>query len=57
MDGHPQATVVLFPCSLVTSQGFKEATMRIARGARTLAHLLVFLIVICFSHVSSCYGA
>jgi len=27
MDGHPQATVVLFPCSL--SQGFKEATMGI----------------------------
>ena len=26
MDGHPQATVVLFPRSLVT-QGFKEATM------------------------------
>jgi len=25
MDSHPQATVVLFPCSL--SQGFKEATM------------------------------
>jgi len=28
MDGHPQAVVVLFPCSLVT-QGFKEATMGI----------------------------
>jgi len=28
MDGHPQATVVLFPCSLAT-QGFKEATMGI----------------------------
>jgi len=28
MDGHPQATVVLFPCSLVM-QGFKEATMGI----------------------------
>jgi len=27
MDGHPQATVVLFPCSV--SQGFKEATMGI----------------------------
>jgi len=27
MNGHPQATVVLFPCSL--SQGFKEAAMRI----------------------------
>jgi len=27
MDGHPQATVVLFPCSL--SQGFKKATMGI----------------------------
>jgi len=28
MDGHPQATVVLFPCSLHI-QGFKEATMGI----------------------------
>jgi len=28
MDGHPQATVVLFPCSHAT-QGFKEATMGI----------------------------
>ena len=28
MDGHPQAMVVLFPCSLAT-QGFKEATMEI----------------------------
>jgi len=28
MDGHLQATVVLFPGSLAT-QGFKEATMRI----------------------------
>jgi hypothetical protein len=27
MDGHPQATVLLFPCSL--SQGFKEVTMGI----------------------------
>jgi hypothetical protein len=27
IDGHPQATVVHFPCSL--SQGFKEATMGI----------------------------
>jgi len=27
MKGHPQAVVVLFPCSL--SQGFKEATMGI----------------------------
>jgi hypothetical protein len=26
IDGHPQATVVLFPCSLL-KQGFKEATM------------------------------
>jgi hypothetical protein len=34
MDGHPQATVVLFPCSL--SQGFKEATMGI-----TLFHLFI----------------
>jgi len=28
MDGHPQATVVLFPCSHVT-HGFMEATMGI----------------------------
>jgi len=28
MDGHPQATVVLFPCSLAM-QGFKEAIMAI----------------------------
>ena len=28
MDGHPQALVVLFPCSLAT-QGFMEATMGI----------------------------
>jgi len=27
MDGHPQATAVLFPCSL--SQRFKQAVMRI----------------------------
>jgi hypothetical protein len=28
MDGHPQATVVVFPCSL-TTQGSMEATMEI----------------------------
>jgi len=38
MDGHPQAMVVLFPCSI--SQGFKEATMGI-----TLFH---------FFHLFSC---
>jgi len=38
MDGHPQATVVLFPCSL--SQGFKEATMGIT--------LFVSSLLICF---------
>ena len=38
MDGHPQATVVLFPCSL--SQGFKEATMGIT--------LFVSSLFICF---------
>jgi len=37
MDGHPQATVVLFPCSL--SQDFKEATMGI-----TLFHFICFLL-------------
>jgi len=35
-DGHPQATVVLFPCSL--SQGFEEATMGF-----TLFHFILFL--------------
>jgi len=39
MDGHPQATVVLFPCSL--SQGFKEATMGI-----TLLYLLHLFLVL-----------
>ena len=38
MDGHPQAMVVLFPCSL--SQGFKEATMGIT--------LFVSSLFICF---------
>ena len=43
MDGHPQATVVLFPCSL--SQGFKEATMGI-----TLFHLFhLFLALRCIA--------
>jgi hypothetical protein len=36
MDGHPQATVVLFPCSI--SQGFKEAIMGIT----------LFYLFICF---------
>ena len=36
MDGHPQAMLVLFPCS--RSQGFKEATMRF-----TLFHFILFL--------------
>jgi len=40
MDGHPQATAVLFPCSL--SQGFKEAVMRI-----TLFHSFRFVFVSC----------
>ena len=35
MDGHPQATVVLFPCSLL-KQGFKKATMRITSCASSL---------------------
>jgi hypothetical protein len=35
MDGHPQATVVLFPCSLL-KQGFKEATMEITSWASSL---------------------
>jgi hypothetical protein len=35
MDGHPQATVVLFPCSLL-KQGFKEATMGITSCASSL---------------------
>jgi hypothetical protein len=39
MDGHPQATVVLFPCSL--SQGCKEATMGIT--------IRLFILFVCFS--------
>jgi hypothetical protein len=39
MDGHPQATAVLFPCSL--SQGFKEAVMRITLFHSF--HLVLFL--------------
>jgi hypothetical protein len=39
MDGHPQATVVLFPCSL--SQGFKEATMGI-----TLFYLFILFLAL-----------
>jgi len=41
IDGHPQATVVLFPCSLAT-QGFKEATMKIT--VCLLLCLFVFLL-------------
>jgi hypothetical protein len=37
MNGHPQATAVLFPCSL--AQGFKEAVMRI-----TLFHSFHFVL-------------
>jgi len=37
MDGHPQATVVLFPCAL--SQGFKEATIEI-----TVFHFICILL-------------
>jgi len=40
MNGHPQATVVLFPCSHAT-QGFKEATMGIIS-------LFICLLVVCF---------
>jgi len=42
MDGHPQATVVLFPCSL--SQGFREATM----GITLFVCLFVSSLLICF---------
>jgi len=42
MDGHPQATVVLFPCSL--SQGFKEATM----GITLFVCVFVPSLLICF---------
>jgi hypothetical protein len=41
MDGPPQATVVLFPCSL--SQGFKEATMGITSCASCLLVCLFVL--------------
>jgi hypothetical protein len=42
MDGHPQATVVLFPCSLL-KQGFKEATMGITSCASSLFVCLLFV--------------
>jgi len=45
MDGHPQATVVLFPCSLL-KQGFKEATMEITSCASSL---FVYLFIVCLS--------
>ena len=35
VDGHSQATVVLFPCSLL-KQGFREATMGITSCASCL---------------------
>jgi len=38
MDGHPQATVVLFPCSLL--HGFKEAAMAIS----LFHHFICFLL-------------
>jgi hypothetical protein len=38
MDGHPQATVVLFPCT----QGFNEATMGITSSASTLVSSPLF---------------
>jgi hypothetical protein len=41
MDGHPQATVVLFPCSL--SQDFKDATMGISSCALCLLVCLFVL--------------
>jgi len=40
MDGHPQATVVRFACSLAT-EGFKEATM----GSSVC---LLVCLVVCF---------
>jgi len=42
MDGHPQATVVLFPCSLL--HGFKKATM----GIPLFVCLFVSSLFICF---------
>jgi hypothetical protein len=45
MDGHPQATVVLFSLltqSLLTSRVFEEATMGITCSARTLAIIWMF---------------
>jgi len=43
MDGHPQARVVLFPCSHL-KQGFKEATM----GITSCASSLFFCLFVCF---------
>ena len=41
MDGHSQATVVLFPWSL-TTQGFREATMEIT----VCVHLCLFVFLL-----------
>jgi hypothetical protein len=46
MDGHPQATVVLFPCSLLT-QSSKEATMNITGSACTFASSSSFSFISC----------
>jgi hypothetical protein len=49
MDGHPQATAVLFPCSLL--QGFKEAVMRITLFHSF--HLVLFLALRCITRGGS----
>jgi hypothetical protein len=50
MDGHPQATVVLIPCSLL-KQGFKEATIGITSCASSL---FVYLFIGCLSCSTEC---
>jgi len=46
MDGHPQATVVLFPCPLL-KPGFKEATMGITSCASSLFDCLFVCSFVC----------
>jgi hypothetical protein len=56
MDGHPQATVVLFPCSL--SQGFKEATMgiTICLFVYLFVCLFVCLFICLFVYLFVCFS-
>jgi hypothetical protein len=52
MDGHPQAMVVLFPCSL--SQAFKEATIGITLFVLSL--LICFLVPWCIARAGALHN-